>query len=186
MASNYRGPVFHCLHETKCRFKVPRSAKHRTHAAQFSRQHFADEFGWKKCGNGQSKLRQASLPKTRGCAIMGFQELWGRAGAIDFLGRQYGLPPALQPHQTYFWWGPRGLFPGIAMNRSRHSRQSFESHSIHVEYVGKFRDKKKTPTARWRREIPVFLCQCAKKIWFSAQDMAAARRSGVRTASLMR
>src|SRR5205823_13040147 len=39
------------------------------------------------------------------CGI--FAQDYGQAGAIDFFGRRYGLPPALSGHQTYFLWGPR-------------------------------------------------------------------------------
>ena len=46
-------------------------------------------------------------PEERGgCGV--FAQDYGQAGAIDFLGRRYGLPPALSGHQTYFLWGPRG------------------------------------------------------------------------------
>jgi hypothetical protein len=41
-----------------------------------------------------------------GCGIFG--QNYGQAGAVDFFGRQYGLPPALSGHQTYYLWGPRG------------------------------------------------------------------------------
>ena len=33
---------------------------------------------------------------------------YGQAGAIDFFGPRYGLPPAISPHNNYWLWGPRG------------------------------------------------------------------------------
>jgi hypothetical protein len=37
-----------------------------------------------------------------------FGQNYGQAGAIDFFGPKYGLPPAISAHQSYFLWGPRG------------------------------------------------------------------------------
>lgn len=37
-----------------------------------------------------------------------FAQNYGQAGAIDFFGRRFPLPPALSGHQSYFLWGPRG------------------------------------------------------------------------------
>ena len=36
-----------------------------------------------------------------------FGQNYGQAGAIDFFGAKYGLPPAISGHQSYFLWGPR-------------------------------------------------------------------------------
>src|SRR5207302_8866730 len=36
-----------------------------------------------------------------------FCQNYGEAGAIDFFGPKYGLPPVLSGHQNYFYWGPR-------------------------------------------------------------------------------
>ena len=33
---------------------------------------------------------------------------YGEASALDVYGGQYGLPPAISGHQTYWFWGPRG------------------------------------------------------------------------------
>ena len=37
-----------------------------------------------------------------------FAQNYGQAGAIDFFGPKYGLPPAISGHQNYWIWGPRG------------------------------------------------------------------------------
>ena len=37
-----------------------------------------------------------------------FAQNYGEAGAIDLFGPEYGLPPAISGHQSYFLWGPRG------------------------------------------------------------------------------
>jgi 4-amino-4-deoxy-L-arabinose transferase-like glycosyltransferase len=49
-----------------------------------------------------------SLPETdRQRAVIAAQN-YGEAAAIDFLGRQYGLPGAISGHNQYYLWGPRG------------------------------------------------------------------------------
>jgi hypothetical protein len=35
-----------------------------------------------------------------------FAPNFGRAGAIDFYGKKYGLPKATSVHQNYYFWGP--------------------------------------------------------------------------------
>src|SRR6266481_4004676 len=86
-------------------FKVPRSEH--SHMRAILPQHFADQFGWEELvatvNHAYSRLSPEERP---GCGV--FAQNYGQAGAIDFLGRRYGLPPALSGHQTYFLWGPRG------------------------------------------------------------------------------
>jgi hypothetical protein len=31
---------------------------------------------------------------------------YGEAGALRYFGRQYGLPPAVSQHNSYYLWGP--------------------------------------------------------------------------------
>ena len=38
------------------------------------------------------------------CAI--YTTNYGRAGAIDFFGEQYGLPKSICGHNNYWYWGP--------------------------------------------------------------------------------
>ena len=71
---------------------------------------FADQFGWKEMaatvGSVYNSLPAEIRPKT---AIFG--QDYGQAGAIDFFGPEYGLPPAISGHQNYFLWGP-GSYTG--------------------------------------------------------------------------
>jgi hypothetical protein len=143
-------------------FKVPRSEH--SHMRAILPQHFADEFGWEEIVATVNQAYIKLTPEERaGCAIMA--QDYGQAGAIDFLGRKYGLPPALSGHQTYFLWGPRG-YSGNCLIVLDDSRDVLEGLFEHVEYVGKSADN---PYAL-EREIPVFLCRGAKfgslaKIW---------------------
>src|SRR5258708_27131844 len=86
------------------------------------------------------------------CGI--FAQDYGQAGAIDFLGRRYGLPPALSGHQTYFLWGPRG-YSGNCMIVLDDRRSRLEELWSRGEQVATSADN---PYALWEL-IPVFFCQ---------------------------
>src|SRR5712692_1755858 len=117
----------------KLPFKVPRSEH--SHMRAILPQHFADEFGWEEMvatvNQAYSRLPSEERP---GCGI--FAQNYGQAGAIDFFGRRYGLPPALSGNQTYFLWGPRG-YSGNCLIVLDDSREVLERVFQHVEYVGK-------------------------------------------------
>src|SRR6266576_905250 len=138
----------------KLPFKVPRSEH--SHMRAILPQHFADEFGWEEIVAKVNDAYFSLSPEERqSCGI--FAQNYGQAGAIDFFGRRYGLPPALSGHQTYFLWGPRG-YSGNCLIVLDDSREVLEREFEHVEYVGKSSDN---PYAM-EREIPVFICRGAK------------------------
>src|SRR5712692_3706091 len=135
-------------------FPIPRSEH--SHMRAILPQHFADQFGWEEIVAKVNQAYTKLSPEERtGCGI--FAQDYGQAGAIDFFGRRYGLPPALSGHQTYFLWGPRG-YSGNCMIVLDDSREVLEGLFEHVEYLGKSADN---PYAL-EREIPVFICRGAK------------------------
>jgi hypothetical protein len=138
----------------KLPFKVPRSEH--SHMRAILPQHFADQFGWEEIVVAVNQAYNRLSPEERpGCGI--FAQNYGQAGAIDFLGRRYGLPPALSGHQTYFLWGPRG-YSGNCLIVLDDSRKVLEGLFEHVEYAGQSADN---PYAL-ERKIPVFICRGAK------------------------
>lgn len=68
---------------------------------------FADQFGWEETV-AQVARYYNSLPLEERKKTAIFCGNYGEAGAIDFYGPKYGLPPAISGHQNYFLWGPRG------------------------------------------------------------------------------
>ena len=69
-------------------------------------QHYADQFGWPELAREVSAVYHALPPDERArCAILATN--YGRAGAIDFFGRDFGLPRAISGHNNYYLWGPR-------------------------------------------------------------------------------
>ena len=89
------------------------------------------------------------------CGI--FAQDYGQAGAIDFLGRPYGLPPALSGDRTYFLWGPRG-YSGNCMIVLDDKKERLEELWQQVEYVGTSADN---PYAL-EKQIDVYICKGKK------------------------
>ncbi|MGC1413946.1 MAG: glycosyltransferase family 39 protein [Candidatus Acidiferrum sp.] len=127
-------------------------------------QWYADQFGWEEIVAETAKAYFQIRPTDRpGCGI--FAQDYGQAGAIDFFGPDYGLPPALSGHQTYWLWGPRG-YSGNCLIVLGDSRERLEQLFDRVEYVGTSADN---PYAL-EREISVYICRGAKfgsleKVW---------------------
>jgi 4-amino-4-deoxy-L-arabinose transferase-like glycosyltransferase len=146
----------------KLPFTIPRSEH--SHMRAVLPQYYADQFGWREIvaetATAYNRLSPAERP---GCGI--FAQDYGQAGAIDFFGPRYGLPPALSGHQTYWLWGPRG-YSGNCLIVLDDTQEQLEKLFDHVEYVGTSTDN---PYALERR-IPVYICRGAKfgtleKVW---------------------
>jgi len=135
-------------------FKLP--VMEHAHARAALPQWYSDQFGWKEIVD-ETAVAWNRIPaaERQGCGI--FAQDYGQAGAIDFLGRRAGLPPALSGHQTYFLWGPRG-YSGNCMIVLDDRREVLERLWEHVEYVGTSADN---PYAL-EKQIDVFLCKGAK------------------------
>lgn len=137
----------------KLPIKVPRSEH--SHMAAVLPQHYADQFGWEEIVATVDQAYQKLSPEERpGCGIFG--QDYGQAGAVDFLGRKYGLPPALSGHQSYFLWGPRG-YSGNCLIVIGDWRADLEEKFERVEFVG----EADNPYAL-EREISVYICRGAK------------------------
>jgi hypothetical protein len=69
-------------------------------------QQYADMHGWPELAAAVAKVYYTIPEDERAdCAI--FTGNYGEAGAIDYFGPRYGLPPAISGHQNYWYWGPR-------------------------------------------------------------------------------
>ena len=135
-------------------FKLP--VMEHSHERAVLPQWYADQFGWDEIVAETAQAWNQLGPAERGdCGI--FAQDYGQAGAIDFLGRRYGLPPALSGHQTYFLWGPRG-YSGNCMIVLDDRKETLEKLWENVEYVGTSADN---PYAL-EKEIDVFICRGAK------------------------
>ena len=134
-------------------FAIPRSEKR--HMAAVLPQHYADQFGWEQMVAVVAQAWNRLGPEERsGCGIFG--QNYGEAGAVDFYGPRYGLPPALSGHQTYYLWGPRGYSGNCLIvigDRPEVLQRLFEQ----VELVG----TSDNPYAL-ESHVPVYLCRRSK------------------------
>jgi 4-amino-4-deoxy-L-arabinose transferase-like glycosyltransferase len=134
----------------KLPFKIPRNEH--SHAAAALPQHYADQFGWDEIVSGVLVAWNKLPPDERkDCGI--FAQDYGQAGAIDFLGPKYGLPPALSGHQSWWLWGPHG-YSGNCMIVLDDTQETLETHFEHVDYVGR------TPANPYalEQQLTVFIC----------------------------
>ncbi|HET8946572.1 MAG TPA: glycosyltransferase family 39 protein [Candidatus Polarisedimenticolia bacterium] len=68
-------------------------------------QYYADMFGWEETVAKVAGIYRALTPEEqRHTAI--YARNYGEAAAVDFFGRQYGLPRATSGHNNYWYWGP--------------------------------------------------------------------------------
>jgi hypothetical protein len=70
-------------------------------------QQYADMFGWEEVVAMVARARDRLSPEEQKKARV-FGQNYGEAGAVDVLGRKYGLPHALSGHNSYWLWGPDG------------------------------------------------------------------------------
>jgi hypothetical protein len=93
---------------------------------------YSDMLGWENMVKTVAGVYNG-LPEAekRRCAIM--TQNYGQAAAIDFFGRQYGLPGAISPHNSYWLWGPRDYSGEIMITTGivpEGLSQGFESYRI--------------------------------------------------------
>jgi hypothetical protein len=103
-------------------------------------QHYADMFGWEEMvatiANAYNKLTPEEQAK---CVI--YVRNYGEAGAIDFFGKKYGLPPAACAHNNYWLWGPGTRTGEVAIiighsNDMQENLNDLKSFYREVEYAG--------------------------------------------------
>ena len=125
----------------------------------------ADQFGWQEMVREVAQVYNSLPPEHRAKAAI-FTQDYGQAGAIDFFGPKYGLPPALSGHQSYYLWGPRSYTGEVMVvldARADAERRQFAS----VEDMGPVNI---SPFAMpWERRQHIYVCRGLKmplaKLW---------------------
>ena len=136
-------------------FEVPRTETSHTAALP---QLYADQFGWEEMVRSVARV-YTSLPANEQKLAAIFCQNYGEAGAIDFFGPKYGLPPALSGHQNYFYWGPNDYSGEIMIvldDDATDEREQFGS----VEDRGLVES---SPWAMpWEQRLHIFVCRGLK------------------------
>jgi hypothetical protein len=68
-------------------------------------QFLADQHGWEAMATKVAAAYERLSPEERRVATI-YGGNYGEAGACDFFGARWGLPPAVSGHNTYALWGP--------------------------------------------------------------------------------
>ncbi|HUY40297.1 MAG TPA: glycosyltransferase family 39 protein [Candidatus Dormibacteraeota bacterium] len=68
---------------------------------------FAEEFGWDRLARDVARVYRALPPHVRVQTAL-YADTYADAGALDFFGPRYGLPPAISSQNAYYLWGTHG------------------------------------------------------------------------------
>ena len=141
-------------YQSRLPFEVPRAERSFIGAAL--PQYYADEFPWPGMVAAVARVYHSLTPEDQAKTAI-YCGNYGQAAAIDFFGRQYGLPKAISGHQSYFLWGPRNYSGEIVIlvgEGEREAKEQFDSVTVaatlHNEY------------AFWYETQPILLCRGLK------------------------
>ncbi|HKW06490.1 MAG TPA: glycosyltransferase family 39 protein [Candidatus Dormibacteraeota bacterium] len=79
-----------------------------------TRPDYAQMIGWPEVAQETAQAYDALPPDQRSGAVI-LAHYYGEAGAIDYYGPALGLPSAVSPHLTYWYWAPARLDPRTAV-----------------------------------------------------------------------
>ncbi|MEL7060455.1 MAG: glycosyltransferase family 39 protein [Acidobacteriota bacterium] len=119
-------------------------------------QHFADMFGHRQLVEDVAAVRDAlPLAEQESLAIFGVS--YAQAGAIDFYGPGFDLPPAMSGHNTYLLWGPTPkAHEADVWLVLGGSREAVEASFADVELGALSDDPYAMP---WRRNLPIWIAR---------------------------
>lgn len=121
-------------------------------------QMFSDELGWRELEQQVAAIYRTLPEEDRAKAVL-MASNYGEAAALDFYGKEDGLPPAIAAENQYYQWGPRGagtdlvIHVGGRLERWRAFCQS-------VEIAATFGVPLAMP---YERDRPIFLCRGLRK-----------------------
>jgi hypothetical protein len=134
--------------------KAPR--EERGKAAKLPQQ-YADMFGWQNIAATVAKVYNSLSPEEKQACVIGASN-YGEAGAIDFFGRNYGLPNAISSHNSYWMWGP-GDKPGEVLIVVGGNAKDYQALYEDVEQAATITCEYAMP---YETDLPVFLCRRPK------------------------
>jgi hypothetical protein len=96
----------------------------------------SDRFGWTDMVQGFAARYNALPPDVRSHTGI-LCSNYGEASAVDIMGPQYGLPPAISGHQNYFFWGWNG-YTGESMLTLGYDARDYTDRYAEVIDLGPF------------------------------------------------
>lgn len=115
---------------------------------------FADQLGWKTMSATVAEAYWSLPPAQRRITAV-FADRYAYAGALDYYGPQFGLPPVISPNNNYYLWGTRG-YSGQSMVAVGATDYWLLLHWFgSVKQIAVYRNE-----YRWMLEgpLPIYLC----------------------------
>jgi hypothetical protein len=131
-----------------------RSVKTENDATAPLPQIYSDMIGWEHMAETIAGVYH-NLPKSEQpqCAILSGN--YGEAGAIDFYGSKFGIPPAISGHNNYFLWGPRG-YSGECVILFGEGAERYKNYFDEVQRVASISDPLAMPS---EQNLAVYICR---------------------------
>jgi len=115
-------------------------------------QDYADMLGWEAFADTVIRVWSDLDATDREGAVL-FATNYGRAGALDWYGRPAGLPPAIAPVGSYWFWGYGGRNWDVAVVTGS-SPAELENLFDEVTEVARIRDPWRVPE---EQDVPIFV-----------------------------
>jgi len=120
-------------------------------------QQYADMFGWENMAATVAKVYNSLSPEEKQECVIGASN-YGEAGAIDFFGKNYGLPHAISSHNSYWMWGP-GDKPGEVLIVVGGNPDDYHAMYEDVQQAATVTCEYAMP---FETDLPVYLCRRPK------------------------
>jgi hypothetical protein len=117
-------------------------------------QFFADRLGWRELAETVAQVYETLPPEDQARACI-FGQNYGQAGAIDYFGRELGLPKAMSGHNSYWSWGP-GDCTGEVVIVMGGGREGLESRFESVEQATVYTCADCMP---YENNKPIWICR---------------------------
>jgi 4-amino-4-deoxy-L-arabinose transferase-like glycosyltransferase len=133
-------------------------------------QYLSDQFGWKEMVDTVAGVYKKLTPEEQAQCVV-YARNYGQAAAIDFFGKEHGLPDAICAHNNYWLWGPGQRTGDIAIiigwsDRLEENLADLHRYYEHVELAARTTSKYCMPIEKGRL---IFVCRgmntTFQKIW---------------------
>jgi 4-amino-4-deoxy-L-arabinose transferase-like glycosyltransferase len=117
-------------------------------------QDYADMLGWERKVARIALAYHALPPRDREDAVV-VTANYGQAGAVDFYGPRHGLPGAVAPVGSYWFWGP-GEKPGRVILKVGDERADLEPFCASIALAARISDRWVVPE---EQDLGVWVCR---------------------------
>lgn len=117
-------------------------------------QDYADMLGWPAQAAAVARAYHSLSPAERRETVL-IGTNYGRAGALDFFGPRHGLPPAVAPVGSYWFFGP-GEKPGRVLLVLGGTRAELQPYCRHLTQAGRVAERWAVPE---EQAVSIWLCR---------------------------